>query len=113
MSTDALFNALDDAAIKLLDHITEANFVSAKNEDGLDAPVTIVEHVKVFEAVVSYATLRAKSEPPKKLSESKFNDIQRRFRGDSDTPRGRARSTKPAPSAVGLATALGNGSTGS
>jgi hypothetical protein len=93
MSTDVLFAALDDAAVKMLDLLSDMAYS--------DDPDGVKERIKVFDSVVDYAALRAKAEPPKKLGESKFNELHRRFRGDSSETkvRGRRRGSETAEDA--------------
>jgi len=89
--SDALFAALDEGAIKMLQLLNPEAVNLIEEEPVL---VDAATKVKIFEAVVDYAALRAKAEPPKKLQESKFDAIRKRFHGDSDEAPRRTRARK-------------------
>ena len=95
MSTvDKVFSALDQEAISLLGKLDGED----RDRDGNLIPsVSISDQVKAFEAVVAYAALRAKVEPPKKLEASRFDTLKQQFHGtDGGTPaRGRASGKAP------------------
>jgi hypothetical protein len=89
--SDALFAALDEGAIKMLQLLNPEAVDTTEDEP---IPVDAATKVKIFEAVVDYAALRAKAEPPKKLQESKFDAIRKRFHGEGDEAPRRNRSRK-------------------
>lgn len=102
MSIEKVFEALDDEAVQLL----EATKGSDRDNDGNLVPiVSIKDRTNAFEAVIAYAALRAKAEPPKKLTESRFGTIFRDFHGatadDDAAPRRRTRAAKAAPGESG------------
>jgi hypothetical protein len=88
--SDALFAALDEGAIKMLQLL---NPEAVDTTDDEPISVNAATKVKIFEAVVDYAALRAKAEPPK-LQESKFDAIRKRFHGDGDEAPRRTRAHK-------------------
>lgn len=107
---DAVFDALDQAAVELLARVKMPD----RDKDGEIVPeISAADHVKVFDAVVEYAALRAKVEPPKKLAPTKFGSIHERFHGtaaaDDGTPQRRSRR-KSAPDPE---TAFNGGTSGS
>jgi hypothetical protein len=98
--SEALFAALDEAAVKML-KLLDPDAVDTDDENGEPVPVEAATKVKIFEAVVDYTALRAKAEPPKELKASKFDGLRSRFHGDSDeTPRRAGRRART-PAATG------------
>lgn len=99
---DAIFKAIDDAAVKMLDRLDMQDI----DKDGETIDISAADAVKVFEAVVAYAALRAKVEPPKKLEASSFERIRTQYHGgdatDGDAPERRTRR-KPSSPPVGTA----------
>ena len=97
MSSDALFDALDTAAIEMLKMLGE------EEPDSEGTSLEPAERVKVFSAVVDYAKLRADKEPPKLNAGSKFNDLKDRFHGNETSNRTRRGRPAKAPSGGGNA----------
>ncbi len=82
MSIEKLYDAMDAEAVKLLDRIHEGDL----DVNGDPIKTSVINHTKAFLAVVDYAMLRAKIEPPKpeELKESRFAAKFREFHGLDD-----------------------------
>lgn len=77
MSIDNVFEAMDEEAVNLLKRTARPDI----DADGDAKEVSVSDHTKAFLAVVEYAMLRAKVEPPKKLGESRFGKLFDDFHG--------------------------------
>lgn len=99
MNADQFFEKLDVAALDLLERCKKENIETG--DDG-EITVTVAEHVKAFQAVMDYAALRAKLEPPKKAEGSKFDELRTRFHGNGSAPGRRTGRKNGASEASGV-----------
>lgn len=101
---DSVFTALDAQAVSLL---AKLDGIDRDADDQLLPAVAISDQVKAFNAVVAYAALRAKVEPPEELPESGFGALRTKYHGTGDGGAPARRARRAAPAAPG--TIHGNG----
>ena len=93
--TDPLIQALDAAAIALLER--------TKPSDSVEDRITMTEHVKALEAVANWAETRAKLQPKQaapKQEGKRFHGLKSKFNGEA---RGRGASAADEEEPAGTA----------